>query len=152
MQYLEDWKEEASRSPNQTADCSVLSSSTAAIPEDEESAVFERVDDPSTETPACKRLLSRETLEGIKISCRAIMGAIKFMLGKGVEFINARIFSQDPFEQHFSKIRGGLGGSTAPNFGQVLSKNRAIHLIGQLGMKRRKGNAAGSDDWVEATT
>lgn len=152
LQYLEDWKEEASRSPNQTADCSVLSSSTAAIPEDEESAVFEGVDDPSTETPACKRLLSRETLEGIEMSTRAIMGAIKFLLGEGVEFINARIFSQDPLEQHFSKIRGGLGGSTAPNVGQVLSKNRAIHLIGQLGMKRRKGNAAASDDWVEVTT
>lgn len=77
---------------------------------------------------------------------------VTFLLSKGATFINARVFTQDPLEQHFSKIRAGHGGSNNPNLQQCLKKNLAIHLFGELGIKKRKGNSGEDGSTVQVTT
>lgn len=103
-------------------------------------------DDEEDETPPAKKILSHQTLKGIEMTTRAFIGCVKFLLKEGTVFINARIFSQDPLEQHFSKQRMGGGGSTNPNLQKFLWKNRAIHIKGQLGMKRARGNTTEVDN------
>ena len=117
LQDLKDWKNKAYNSQNVSLNTTTAPDLITNFPADEESEVFEGEDD--ADTPASKKILSRETLEGIKMSTRAIMGAITFLLKEGVEYINARIFTQDPLEQHFSKLRAGQGGSTNPNIMQL---------------------------------
>lgn len=85
------------------------------------------------------------------MSTHAIRSAITFLLNEGVEYVNARIFTQDPLEQHFSKVRGGQGGSNNPNYYQALNRNRAIHTIGQLGVKRKRGNCGESSSTMVVT-
>ena len=51
--------------------------------------------------------------------------------------INARVFTQDPLEQHFSKLRAAQGGSNNPSLGQAL---------------RGTGNSGECYDTVEVTT
>lgn len=104
------------------------------------------------DTPASQRNLSRQTLEGIEITTRAFIDVVKFLLREGTRYINARVFTQDPLEQYFSRVRAGQGGSNNPNLGQVLQRNRALHTAGQLGMKRKRGNAGEAEDRVEVTT
>ena len=77
---------------------------------------------------------------------------INFLLEEGTSFINARVFTQDPLEQHFSKIRAGQGGSNNPDLLQCLNKIRALHTFGQLGIRKRKGNCGEDGSVVEVTT
>ena len=160
--YLDEW------------DASATSVNAANLPDIEKSNISEGADgtlheptfasddqeleDPNsaggsvkTASEASKRKLSRQTLEGIEMTTRAFIPMVRFLLAEGTEMINARVFCQDPLEQHFSKLRAGQGGSTNPNVRQVLNRNRALHTIGEMGMKRRKGNAGEIDCSVKVT-
>lgn len=138
LTYLDEWKAEAYSlgevTINETANTSIL----------EDSGEFEPFEDVVEEctTKAEKRILSHQTLLGIEITTRSFVKCVKFLLGEGTDFINARVFSQDPLEQYFSKQRAGGGGSTNPNLARFLNKNRLIHVLGQLGIKCRKGNSS----------
>lgn len=151
LEHLRMWKEEAL---NQNSNVTVNTSTTADTPRDfDESEIFEgEIETEEDDTPGSRRILSRETLEGIEMSTLAIKSAITFLLEEGVSYINPRVFTQDPLEQHFSKIRAGQGGSNNPNYWQVQNRNRAIHTIGQLGMKKRKGNSMECAVTVEVTS
>ena len=95
-----------------------------------------------------KRLLSRQTREGIEISIRGFTGATRFLLREGADFVNARTFSQDHLEQHFSLQRGGGGGSTNPNVSQFLSRQVSLSIQRDLGIKKR-GNVTDTDKTVD---
>lgn len=149
--YLKNWKNEAyNQNQNASVNISAIADATSDALEDEHSEIFQG-DIDTDETPAHRRTLSRETLEGIEMSTHAIRSAITFLLNEGVEYVNARIFTQDPLEQHFSKVRGGQGGSNNPNYYQALNRNRAIHTIGQLGVKRKRGNCGESSSSMVVT-
>ena len=66
---------------------------------------------------------------------------MKFLLSEGTKFINARVFCQDPIEQFFGKQRGRGGGSTNPNVKKFFENTRTIHLKGNLGLRKYRGNA-----------
>lgn len=152
LEYLDDWKKEA-EGVNVTSNNATVATECSDICNDiDESEIEDGADSGEPETPASKRMLSKQTLEGIEMTSRAFPLMVKFLLKEGTAFINARIFSQDPLEQHFSKVRAGQGSSTNPNVNQVLTRNRAIHTIGQLGMKKRKGNSGEIGEWVEVTS
>lgn len=149
IDHLHQWKEEAySSNVNSSVNISINADTSRNVDNDD-SDIFQGEEED--DTPAAKKILSRETMEGIELSTRAIKAAIIFLLNEGVEFINARIFTQDPLEQHFSKVRAGQGGSNNPNYSQALHRNRAIHTIGQLGFKKRKGNSGECDSKVVVT-
>ena len=141
LEYLSKWKEEAYSNPS--ADISGITS--MSVCEDEidlsDCNLVEDNDDGDDETPADKKLLAWQTQLGIEMSTLAIMDAIKFLL-KELEYVNPRVFCQDPLEQYFSKQRDGCGGSTNPNFARVLSNQRSIHVVGNIGIQRkRRGNS-----------
>ncbi|KAK3929441.1 Transposable element P transposase [Frankliniella fusca] len=95
-----------------------------------------------------KMMLPQTTLNGIELSIRAIEGATKFYLksvaegGAGGPFLMARIFSQDPLEQHFSLQRQGGGGSRAPNPLQFTQKQVSNAISRNLGVRKRGANSA----------
>jgi len=49
-----------------------------------------------------ERLLSRQSRQGLEISVRGFIGVTKLLLKEGASYVNARTFSQDVLEQHFS--------------------------------------------------
>ncbi|KAK3920828.1 Transposable element P transposase [Frankliniella fusca] len=149
LNYLSDWEKEA-KNPNQSVNVSAISN--ASLHDADESEIEDGVFNPEEETSTSKRLLSTQTLDGIRMSSYAFQPAVCFMLQAGASFVNARVFTQDPLEQHFSKVRAGHGGSNNPNVFQVLNRNRALHTIGQLGMRKRKGNHGEDSNRVEVTT
>lgn len=93
-----------------------------------------------------KMLLAHQTLYGIEMAIRGVVaGAIRYLFEKLEEppkFILARIFSQDPLEQHFSQQRGACGGSNNPNAAQFNSKVVACAIERDLGVKTRRSNSA----------
>jgi len=135
LQYLDDWKEEVysvDALQRQLTD-SVLMEPEAAIPadEDERGAKSENV------TPCAKKLLSSQTLEGIEITTTAFIEVVKFLHDEGTPYVNARTFSQDHIEQHFSKHRHRKAN---PNYSNFLQNNVNIRIQGQLGVKKGKSN------------
>ena len=151
LKYLEEWKEDAwNANHSQSVNCTTTMPGDG--PEDEDTIDEGNPPGEEDDTPGSKRILSRQTLEGIEMTSRAFISVVKFMLKEGADFINARIFTQDPLEQHFSKLRAGQGGSNNPNLTQVMYRNRAIHTVGQLGVKRRRGNSGQELSPVEVTT
>ena len=156
MKHLDEWEKDAHNyNPNQSVNRTTAADNSidADTPPDCDTSDIENAAfNPDEDTPASKRILSRETLEGIRISTLAFKHLNQFLLDVGTIFINARVFCQDPLEQHFSKLRAGQGGSTNPNLNQVLNRNLALHTIGQLGMKREKGNSGEDSTTVEVTT
>lgn len=94
-----------------------------------------------------KMMLPQATLNGVEISIRAIEAATKFYLkstaegGAGGPFLMARIYSQDPLEQHFSKQRQGGGGSRAPNAMQFQQKQVSDAISRNLGVRKRGANS-----------
>ncbi|KAK3914528.1 Proteasome subunit beta [Frankliniella fusca] len=148
--YLEEWESEAIN-PN----CSIGLNATADnsnLVELEDSAIDEGGESVEEETHATRKILSKQTLTGIKMTTLAFKPMVTFLLAEGVTFINARVFSQDPLEQHFSKVRAGQGGSSNPNLHQSLKRTRDLDTIGDLGIKKRKGNSGECEDVVEVTT
>ncbi|KAK3925819.1 Transposable element P transposase [Frankliniella fusca] len=149
LHYLDTWQAE-SENHNQSCASNLDGSEAADNPVDGD--VSEIEDTPEEFTPASRRQLSRETLEGVRMTTLAFKPLIQFLLGEGTQFINARIFTQDPLEQFFSKIRAGHGGSRNPNLNQGLNKIRGLGDLGELGMRKRKGNAGEDGSRVEVTT
>ncbi|KAK3917951.1 Transposable element P transposase [Frankliniella fusca] len=96
-----------------------------------------------------KCMLSHQTITGIEITIRGFISAVKYFLNPehiGGKFLMARCFSQDPLEQHFSKQRGGGGGSRHPNASQFESKMVPIALQRDLGIKKKRGNVTAEGD------
>ncbi|KAK3922593.1 Transposable element P transposase [Frankliniella fusca] len=154
LKYLDEWQREAESGVDQSMNESTAPANNTLVadsPDCDVSEIENAVFNPATDTPAGKRILSRETLEGMRITTLAFKPLVHFLLEEGVSFINARIFTQDPLEQHFSKVRAGQGGSTNPNLFQVLNRIRALHTVGQLGMRKRKGNSGQEAQTVEVT-
>ncbi|KAK3922779.1 Transposable element P transposase [Frankliniella fusca] len=89
-----------------------------------------------------KMTLCWQTVTGIKRSIHAIAGAIRFLLQleEPAKFINARVFSQDPLEQHFSLQSMGRGGSRNPNAFQFGNKRDATAQMREMGSKLLSGN------------
>lgn len=152
LKYLDEWQIDA-ENVNQSINATLNADNSMNVdtPDGDTSDIESAAYDPETDTAVSKKLLSRETLEGIRMSTLAFKPLVHFLLDEGASFINARVFTQDPLEQHFSKVRAGQGGSTNPNLVQVLNRNRVLHTVGQLGMRKRKGNSGQEARVVEVT-
>ncbi|KAK3915658.1 Transposable element P transposase [Frankliniella fusca] len=150
LKYLEEWENEA-KNPNASLNLT-LNNTAVGTANLDESEIEDGIFNPGEDTPACKKLLSSQTLEGIRMTSLAFQPLVLFMLDQGASFINARVLCQDPLEQHFSKIRAGQGGSNNPNVIQFLNRNRALHTIGELGMRKQKGNSGECGNQVKVTT
>lgn len=143
VKYIDNWKNQAEKNP--ILEESIASNATLrgneSQCEDDPLIPVEDVDDLD-ETPAGKMQLSHQTRLGIEITVKSFISCTRFLLSEGCPFVNARVYCQDPLEQYFGKLRSGFGGSSNPNAGQCLHKQRTIHIQGELGVKR-KGNTEG---------
>ncbi|KAK3910721.1 Transposable element P transposase [Frankliniella fusca] len=150
LNYLDTWQDEAAN-PNQSYSSNVDDSMVVDADNPGDADISE-IEDPSEEvTKASSRQLSSQTLEGIRITTLAFKPLVQFLLAEGTKFINARVFSQDPLEQQFSKIRAGHGGSSNPNLHQGLRKIKGLGELGELGMRKRKGNAGEDNSEIKVT-
>lgn len=150
LTYLDEWRVDAESSAknNNSRNISQVQNNVGDSFDLEEEE--EREEEPD---PASVRQLTRQTIEGIKMTVRSFTKAVKFLLSEGTKFINARIFCQDPLEQFFSKQRARGGGSTTPNFSQVINQSRGIALLGEMGSKRNYvGNTEELDSSMELSS
>lgn len=152
LSYLDEWEVEARNPCTFNDQNATVNTSTNRPGELEESEIDEGGEPEEEETHISRRLLSKQTLDGIRMTTLAFKPLVIFLLKEGVTFINARVFNQDPLEQHFSRLRAGQGGSNNPNLGQALKRTHALHLIGDMGMKKRRGNSGECTSKVEVTT
>ncbi|VDI69359.1 Hypothetical predicted protein [Mytilus galloprovincialis] len=83
--------------------------------------------------------LSRQTLDGLKISVKFITECVKFMLGAGAEFILAHHFNQDPLEQHFGHYRHKSGANNNPTVYDVKNMT-TLRAVGSQALQPRRGN------------
>lgn len=104
--YLSDWKEEIDKKPKFTRE--------------EKQKMF----------------ISEATFEGVEITVGGIIGAIIFLLSKGMKYVNARTFDQDCLEQYFGKVRAGLGGGTNPNVKRALELQNKLSIAGETGSRK----------------
>ena len=81
-------------------------------------------------------ILSQQTLNNFEMICHAIPECITFLLGQGTKYIMARVFCQDPLEQHFSKQRASQGGNRNPDASQYLQNENSRFIQGKLSLKR----------------
>ena len=58
-----------------------------------------------SKTCRSKMFISRQTYEGLQITCHSLTEVVKFLLGEGMEFILSERFCQDPLEEHFGDQR-----------------------------------------------
>ena len=147
-----DEREFDAKNPALDRNFTVDASSTNILGDMDESEIDEGGPPEEDETPVSQRLLSKQTLDGIRMTTLAFKPLVVFLLEEGTSFINARVFTQDPLEQHFSKLRAAQGGSNNPNLSQALKRTHALELIGEMGMKTRTGNSGECFDTVEVTT
>lgn len=96
-------------------------------------------------TPRVKErsLLPRTTYEGIELAIKGIEGATKYFLDPekgGGKFVMARVFSQDPLEQHFSGQRARGGGNRNPNVSAFQHQQVRSALQRDLGVGKKRGN------------
>ncbi|KAK3910142.1 DNA transposase [Frankliniella fusca] len=99
-----------------------------------------------------KLTLSIETLKGIEISIRGFAGATRYLLSlpeEPINFVIARVFSQDPLEQHFSLQRAGGGGNRNINVAKFQSKQVSLAVQRDLGVRTRKSNVESTSQGFE---
>lgn len=85
-------------------------------------------------------ILSQQTLDSWEMICKSLPACIKWLLQQGTKFINARVFCQDPLEQHFSKQRAAAGAYKSSNSDTWLRREGNIHLQRSLSLKRKGAN------------
>ena len=89
-----------------------------------------------------KKMLARQTIDGIEMAINGFIGAVNYLLSIGTKFINARVFCQDPLEQYFGKQRQAGGGSRNPNVERYFQNDNKIALHRDMNVRRRSGNVA----------
>ena len=89
VKYLQEWEKEANAPVMEE---SMLNLST--VTEDADKSIIEgQLESNEVEdTPASKRTLCRQTVQGIEMTSRAFVAMVKFLLSEGIQFINARVF------------------------------------------------------------
>ena len=145
LDYLDEWREETLQ-----VDASIYNQTieNADNPNDSFHSLHDihETSSEDVEHPAHKRMLCQQTQDGIEITIRGFIGAVKYLLDHGgVDFINARVFCQDPLEQFFSKQRQKGGGSSTPNLQKFMENARAIHIQRGLSVRKRTANTRADD-------
>ncbi|XP_070575429.1 uncharacterized protein [Ptychodera flava] len=78
-----------------------------------------------------KMCLSRETLEGYRITVHSFVDLAKELLAlDGVVFLLSEKFTQDPLEEYFSRQRGCLGRHENPTATEFGRNAAALHVAG----------------------
>jgi len=90
-----------------------------------------------------RRLLSRETLEGIERTVKGFEGFVKYVLPKRKDpkegFIMARIVEQDSLEHYFGDQRMCGGGNRHPTVARFLENQNMMEAKGTLGLRAIAG-------------
>ncbi|XP_022107675.1 uncharacterized protein LOC110988468 [Acanthaster planci] len=88
-----------------------------------------------------KMTLSRETVEGIKITVHSFVELGKHLLKQpGVQYLLSEKFCQDPLEEYFSKQRGAGGSNENPSVEQFGHNMLALHVAQGCVKASRRGN------------
>ena len=66
--------------------------------------------------------LTRDTARALSSTCRGLVELSKFLLGTSHQYVILRMYSTDPLEKMFGKLRQGSGGTYFINVQQVLEK------------------------------
>ncbi|KAK3916519.1 Transposable element P transposase [Frankliniella fusca] len=97
-----------------------------------------RLNDKIPKNSKGKAILSHQKLEGIYITVNAFTGAVKYLLKETrVDFVNARIFCQDPLEQYFSKQRASMGGKQNPTVEDFIKNDIRISIHRTMSCNKR---------------
>lgn len=85
--------------------------------------------------------LSKQTIEGLEITVRSIVEVIGVMIDEEeADYINPRVFCQDPLEAHFSKQREKCGANSHPTLQQALDNDIKILVKGNVARGNKRGN------------
>ncbi|CAC5412162.1 THAP9 [Mytilus coruscus] len=101
---------------------------------------FSYINIAATATQKAAITLSRQTLDGLKISVKSITECVKFVLGSGADFILTHHFNQDPLEQHFGHCRHKSGANNYPTVYDVRNMMTTIRAVGSQALQPRRGN------------
>ena len=85
-------------------------------------------------------LLSRQTLQGLKISVNSIVSCVKFLLNQGADFVLTSSFNQDPLEQHFSHYRHKGGANDNPTVYDVRNTLNQLRVVNSQALAAVRGN------------
>ncbi|KAK3914463.1 LOW QUALITY PROTEIN: Transposable element P transposase [Frankliniella fusca] len=124
LKYLDEWQEEAENANTSIVSNIDLNATATAEGAGLDISEIEGEDTHEEITHSSRRQLSKQTLEGLRMTTLAFRP-----LGWA-----------------------GHGGSNNPNLHQCLKKMRAIHIFGELGIRKRKGNSGEDGGNVKVTT
>ncbi|XP_070537602.1 uncharacterized protein [Ptychodera flava] len=97
-----------------------------------------------TKTERNAMCISKQTIEGLKMTVNSFVEVSRYLLQQGVNFVLSEKFCQDPLEEHFSKHRQRGGANNDPTiqaFGyqeNVIRLQKSHHLRCITGNTRRQ--------------
>ena len=90
-----------------------------------------------------KMFISRQTMEGIKITVHSVVECVKFLLSCGMEYVLTERFTQDLLELYFGLQRACGASNDNPTVQQFGWNDSAIRARGELAKARVEGNTKG---------
>ena len=90
-----------------------------------------------------KMFISRQTMEGIKITVHSVIECVKFLLNSGMKYVLTEKFTQDLLELYFGLQRACGASNDNPTVQQFGWNDNAIRARGQLAKVRVEGNTKG---------
>ena len=106
-----------------------------------------------TDSDKSKMFISRQTYEGILITCFSCIEATKFLIDEGMEYVMTERFCQDPVEEHFGNQRKIGRRSDNPDLKTFGYNENTIRI--QRTVSHTSGNTRGRFDkkraWEQVT-
>ena len=89
-----------------------------------------------------KMTFSHQTVQGIYMTVNGFIGAIRFLLSVGAEYVNGRAYCQDNLEQYFSKQRASGGGRNSVSATFFFTSDIKISLHRDMNVHRKSANTS----------
>ncbi|XP_077870235.1 uncharacterized protein LOC144363527 [Saccoglossus kowalevskii] len=101
----------------------------------------------TTEVEKKKMCLSRETLEGYRITVNCFVDLVPVLLQlDGVDFLLSEKFCQDPIEEYFSKHRACVGGNDNPTVAEFANSALSLYVAGLAAVRAStRGNCTNTN-------
>ena len=90
-----------------------------------------------------KMFISRQTMEGLKITVYSVIESVQYLLNSGMEYVLTEKFTQDLLEHYFGLQRACGASNDNPTVQQFGYNDNAIRARGQLAKFRVEGNTKG---------
>jgi hypothetical protein len=104
-----------------------------------------RVREGFTRAEKTSMTLSKETLEGLRLTVRSFVEATRYLLtlpGVTGQYLLSERFSQDPLENYFSRQRASGGRCDNPTASNTLNSAQSLRVQGSLALQSVRGNCS----------